>query len=62
MKKFGRLSFSRLSLKPLDKTKPRPSQPAVCMLYIHPSEGSYVSFGRNVHYTIMWQKKKDEKP
>ena len=60
IKEFGRLSISTLNLKPVDGSKSRHA-PFVFMLYVDKPEGSYVSFGRHVHRTIMWKKKRDDR-
>jgi len=55
VKILKRLSYSTLDLRPLDGTKHR--GPFVATLYLDPREGSYVTFGRSVHHTLMLGKK-----
>lgn len=51
MREIGRFSYSSLSLKPLSGK--RKHQPFVLMLHLDRQQGSYVSFGRYVHRTLM---------
>lgn len=49
------ISYSRLDLRPIDKSKPRHA-PFVFMFYLDTREGSYVTFGKHVHRTLMRKK------